>query len=200
MTNLVPSTRINAVEQIEQALKTLRAHGYAVDPLWAEHNAWLASIDSQPCTDFDRTWARQLPEPSTTEEHFAGGVEEVLTSARCHVGRKYTLSPGQRDVLRERYGLTPTVTVVATNVELYSTEDVIYSLTLKSVEHVDERRRRHVLNEVVLCPASAFFHDAAVLDKAREEEAAERAAEREGRESTSARQPKAASIALAYLT
>lgn len=167
---MVPNTRINAIEQIETALKVLSSQGYDTSSLWAEHNAWLETLDARECTDLDRQWATQLPEPTAIEDHFVDGQPELLTPARCHVGRQYTLSPGQRDVLRERYGLTPTMTVIATNVELFPTDDVIWSLALKSTEHIDPKRR-HVLNEVVLCPASAFFRDAAMKDKEREDDA-----------------------------
>jgi hypothetical protein len=166
-------------------LKTLSAYGYDVSAVWAEHNAWLLSLDTRAVTDEDRLWATQLPEPSGMADHFVpvrdatgtivGSEPELLTAARAHVGRQYTLSPGQREVLRDRYGLTPTMVVVAENVELFPTEDVIWSLTLRSVEHVDPVRRRHVLNSVVLSPASAFFRDSAAKDKAREDDKAEKA-------------------------
>lgn len=190
----VPNTRINAIDQIETALKLLTSQGYDTHAIWEDHNAWLLTLDTRECTDDDRRWATQNPMPSTIEEHFVDGEPELLTAARCHVGRQYTLSPGQRDVLRERYGLTPTMTVKATNVELFSAEDVIWSVTLKSTEHVDPKRR-HVLNEVVLCPAATFFRDADIKDKERELEAATKAAEGKPRA-----QKSTTSMALGYLT
>lgn len=168
MDHVIPATRINGIEQVETCLKALTSYGYDTTALWKEHNEWLASLDDRKCTDEDRKWATQLPVPSSMEDHFAGGEAEVLTAARCHVGRQYSLSPGQRDVLRERYGLTPTMTVVAENVQMYKDTDVIFALTIRSTEHIDPKRRR-VLNSVVLSPASAFFRDAAAKDAARAE-------------------------------
>lgn len=189
-----PSTRINMVEQVETWLKGLTSQGYDTTALWREHNNWLAEIETRAITDEDRTWATQLPEPAVISDHFVNGQPEVLTAARTHFGRQYSLSPGQREVLRDRYGLTPTLVVTAENVELFPEDDVIYSLTLRSVEHVDPRRRTRVLNSVVLAPASAFFRDAAAIDKKREEEQEARDAEREPREVK-----KKVSIALQYV-
>jgi hypothetical protein len=193
--NIVPLTRINAIAQVETALKTLAAYGYNVTSVWAEHNAWLASLDVRAVTDHDRTWATQLPEPANVADHMAGGTFEVLTAARAHVGRQYTLSPGQREVLRDAYGLTPTETITLIDVELFPSEDVIWSLTLKSNEHIDPKRK-HVLREVVLQPAAAFFESAALKDKAREEDRAERNADADGKPRVNRRK----SIADFYVT
>lgn len=207
----VPNTRINSIVQIETAFKLLASQGYspeALSTLWAEHAVWLNSLDARAITDLDHQWATQLPEPASVEDHWvpernaAGDIigkrPEDLTAARCHVGRQYSLTPGQREILRERYGLTPTMVVQAVNVELFpGPDDVIWSITLKSVEHVDPRRRRHVLNEVVLQPASAFFRDAAAIDAARALDAEARKLDRKPRE---AKVPAPKSMALSYLT
>ena len=163
------NNRINGIEQVEQALRVLEGYGYDTKPVWAEHNAWLATMDSGEPTAQDYKWAVQH-EPSTVADHHVDGVYEVLTAARCFAGRQYTLSPGQRDVLREQYGLTPTQDVVITNVVVFKGTSLIRHFTLESTEHIDPRRRRHVLVAAVVS-AARFFERSAERDKEREEEA-----------------------------
>ena len=192
-----PTTRINAIDQIETALRILESQGYDTSSIWAEHNAWLLTLDQQQPTERDHAWARRAPAPSTIDEHFVGGLPEQLTAAKCHAGRQFTLSPGQRDVLRTRFGLTPTKVVEVVNVAVYPNDaTLMWSVTLRSAEHVDPRRRKHVLNEVVLVPVSEFFEQAAARDKEREEQATEQA-EKTGKPT---KVKNVTSLALAYLT
>jgi hypothetical protein len=167
------NSRINGIEQIEAALRTLEAYGYTTLPLWTEHNEWLAESERSEPTEEDAKWAAQHSSPSLLAEHTQDGVFEVLSAARCFSGRQYTLSSGQRDVLRARHGMTPTKDILIRDVALFKGTNLISQFTLCSTEHIDVRRRRHVLTEVVISPASAFFAKAAQLDKEREAEAVE---------------------------
>lgn len=193
------NSRINGIEQIEAALRTLEAYGYCTLPLWTEHNDWLASSERSEPTEADYTWAKQGEAPSNIEDHliqilkfplYAKDAQrgeppigwreekkygfEVLSAANCFSNRQYTLSSGQRDILRSRHGMTPTKDVLIQDVALFKGTNLISQFTLCSTEHIDVRRRRHVLTEVVICPASAFFSQAAARDKEREAEQAER--------------------------
>lgn len=183
-------TRINAIPQIETALRTLEAFGYDVSATWSEHNAWLAGLDTCQPTEHDIKWALRNEKPSSIEEHFIQmrkfpvygddrslgpigwrtepeyGLEQ-LSAANAFADRQFTLSPGQRDYLRERFGLTPTTVVVLTNAQTFKSSHVLFQLTIKSAEHVDPRRRSHVLNAATV-RASEFFAEAARLDKERE--------------------------------
>lgn len=161
-------TRINGIEQIETAIKTLEAYGYDLTPVWAEHNDWLKSLDTRELTAFDATWATRNAQPSSIEQHFHAGKPAVLTAADCFVDRQYMLSPGQRDVLRERHGLTPAQVVIVTHAPVFQGTTVLWQVGIKSAEHVDPRRRKHVLVEAVMTPASAFFKAASDRDKERE--------------------------------
>lgn len=164
------NTRINGIEQVEQALRTLAAYEYDVSGVWEEHNQWLLSLDNYTITELDHTWATQAAEPSTVQDHHEDGEYEVLTAARCFSDRQFTLSPGQRDTLREQHGLTPTKDILISNVVTFKGTNVIRNFTIKSTEHIDPRRRRHVLVEAVVS-AAKFFETAAARDKEREEQA-----------------------------
>lgn len=163
-------TRINGIEQIETAIKCLEAYGYDLTPVWHEHNEWLKSLDSRAPTEFDATWATRNVEPSSTDQHFEDGKPAVLTAADCFVDRQYMLTPGQRDVLRERHGLTPAQVVIVTHAPTFKGTTILWQLAIKSAEHIDPRRRKHVLVEAVMTPASEFFKAASDRDKEREAE------------------------------
>lgn len=170
----VPSSRINLVEEIESALKLLTSQGYTTSDIWKEHNEWIQASDARQPTQFDKDWASHADVEQPISEHLEFAGCPLLSPTYVQAGRQYTLTPGMRDVLRERYGLTPTATVVLTNVGFFSNElKVIWSITLSSAEHIPQTRTR-VLKAVVLQPASQFFHDAAIHDKAREAEAKEK--------------------------
>jgi hypothetical protein len=65
-------------------------------------------------------------------------------------GRIFTLTPAQRSVLADRYGMTPTTEVVVSEVDVWPADPTcVRSITLKSTEHVPEHRR-HVLSACVI--------------------------------------------------
>lgn len=184
------NTRINAIPTIEQAMKTLSAFGYDVSTVWTQHNTWLATLDERAPDDVDRQFGQRRKEPSSIEEHFQAKASEknaqgdkqhnnepeLLSAANCFKDRHYTLTPGQRDVLRNRYGLTPAQHIIVTDVALFKGTNIIWSVTIKSAEHIDPRRRRHVLHAACIAPAAKFFADGIAQDKEREAEAAANAA------------------------
>jgi hypothetical protein len=164
--------RINALAQIETALRCLTSYGYETAPLWKEHHEWLQSTELREPTDDDRHWATRAGEPSSVADHFRDNLPEPLSAAQCWQGRQYTLTPGQRAYLRDRYGLTPTRVVELIEVGLFrSAPTVVHTFVLRSAEHVDEQRRRHVLNAVCITNAAEFFARAAQIDKQREDDA-----------------------------
>lgn len=166
MSNQVPNTRINSLAQVESALRVLTAQGYDTQALWAEHNAWLEAMERRPVTEFDRQWATRLARMSLGEHYSrvkdrdgwdVGNEAAVLAASLCHAGRQFRLSPGQRAVLREWYGLTPTRLVELVGVETFADCDVISAFTIRNAQHIDARERRHALVEVRVHPAAEFF-------------------------------------------
>lgn len=166
--NMNHSHRINGIEQIETALKCLESYGYDQTVTWAKHNAWLKSLDTCEPTELDAVWATRNQEPSSTDQHFKDGRPAVLTASDCFVDRQYTLSPGQRETLRERHGLTPAQVIIITHAPTFKGTNILSQIAIKSAEHIDPRNRRHVLVEAVLTPASEFFRVSAERDKERE--------------------------------
>lgn len=198
--------RINGIEQIEAALRCLESYGYPTAEAWQFHNEWQASMDVRSITDNDVKWASRADKQSSIEDHFVQVLRfpiygpdhqegdapvgwreerqyapELLTASGCFADRQYQLTSGQRDVLREKHGLTPAKTVIITNVTTFKATNVIASFTIRSAEHIDPRRRRHVLVEAVIAPAAQFFEQASMKDKEREAENAREDAVRVGR-------------------
>ena len=195
------NARINALPQIETAIRILESFGYEIQPLWTEHHAWLQHYDTRTPTDHDSTWATRNAAPASIEAHFVqvlkhpiygddpsngpiGWEEEkqygpvLFSAADCFTDRQFTLTGGMRDVLRQAHGLTPTKVVVVTNAVVFPGTNILSQFTIKSALHVDPKQRRHVLIEAVISPAAKFFEQASRLDKAREEEKVK--AERKG--------------------
>lgn len=163
------NSRLNAIPTIEGALRLLESYAYDTSSLWAEHHSWLAQFDARKPTDHDVKWATRADEPSPISEHIGAGLDqfEQLTASNAFGGRQFLLSSGQRDVLRERHGLTPTKVVLLRNAVCFPGSNVLYQLTIESVEHVTEDRRKHVLISAVINAAS-FFEAASERDKERE--------------------------------
>ena len=163
--------RQNNLPAIEQALRLLTSHGYCTADLWDEHHAWLRSEDSEVPTQQDITWSKNRELAPSTEQHFATGTNEVLTAFAAAEGWSYRLSPGQRRFLRNRYGITPTMTVTVIGLTFFPGTRVISALTIRSDEHVANNRQHRVLNRVVM-NATEFFERSAAFDKEIEEESA----------------------------
>jgi hypothetical protein len=160
--------RQNNLPAIEQALRLLSSHGYATEQLWDEHHKWLRSEDNSVPTEADATWATNRELAPTTEQHFATGTNEVLTAFAAAEGWSYRLSPGQRRFLRNRYGITPTMTVTVIGLTYFPKTRIISALTIRSDEHVPNNRQHRVLNRVVM-NATEFFERSAAFDKEIEE-------------------------------
>lgn len=131
-------------EQYEKAAQGLRAAEAArldVRAAWRDlENRRSAAEVGNPTAD-DRNWP--LVPALPISEHVEGGVEErpVLSCALVK-GRAYALTPAQRDVVRDRYAFTPAPLVEVVEAVVFPQEPtLIHRVTLKSIEHVDPRRR-----------------------------------------------------------
>lgn len=79
-------------------------------------------------------------------------------------GYSYVLSPGQRAILRETYGLTPTMTVTLGWIERWPGTAHPHSLLLTSDVHVDPRNRKHTLTQCVIRNVGEFLRISAEAD------------------------------------
>ena len=178
-------------ENIETALHLLTAKGFDTKALWLAHNARLHDDGKREPTEHDEKWATRAAEPTPIAEHLMeehvsmfritldDGRQvfikqttidpEILTAANCFPDRQYTLSPGQREVLRERYGLQLSKVMIVTNVEMFPGTNIIASFRLEAGRHIDPRNKGAVLVKAVVRPAADFFEAGAKREKEAEE-------------------------------
>lgn len=151
--------------QIEQALRLLESHAFDVKPLWLDLAARTSRWEGGTPGEDDVRYV--LPTwPPDTATHFVAGQPQVMGVSVLWPGFSYTLTLGQRSILRDTYGLTPTQTVTCAWVESWPGTQHPRTLRLVSDIHVDPRNRRHVLVSCVIKDVGRFFKDAAELDTA----------------------------------
>jgi len=179
---------------VREACALLHKHGLKMArAVLGEFEDLLEQVRMVPDEE-DLRWRLEVGEGIA--EHFEGG-RPVLTR-RLVVGRKYALTPGQRSVLRDWYGLTPTKLVEVTVLQTYACDDtVIRTLVLRSDIHVEEQNRKHVLVEATISNFGRFMtasaERTAMLQEARVKKVAEREA-RKPRLTAKARKPKRVAV------
>jgi hypothetical protein len=170
---------------INGAIRTLGEWGLPTRLVMEALDERLEEQRVQP-TEADRLWplARRI----SITEHLVPNVKEVVMSAagvgvvlshgsdrerptlscRLQVGMAYSLTPGQRDVIRDRFNMTPAPLVEVIECAMYEDGVHIRRVTLKSCEHVDPRRRA-VMTKFSIDAWGQFCADAKQRDADREE-------------------------------
>jgi len=170
---------------INGAIRTLGEWGLPTRLVMEALDERLEEQRVQP-TEVDRLWplARRI----SITEHLVPNVKEVVTSAagvdvvlshgsaaerptlscRLQVGMAYSLTPGQRDVIRDRFNMTPAPLVEVIECAMYEDGVHVRRVTLKSCEHVDPRRRA-VMTKFSIDAWGQFCADAKQRDADREE-------------------------------
>ena len=144
------------------ALRELERAGFDVKELWRELESRRAAVECGTPTEDDLRY--ELPtECPKTESHLGGG-NELLSPSRLWNGLSYALTPGQRGLLKDLYGLTPTMTVTVLWVEPWPGTRHPRRMCLRSDLHVADVRRKHVLTQAVIGKVGEFFRLAAERD------------------------------------
>ena len=120
---------------------------------------------SRQPTEDDHRWPWSPPE--NIDEHLSFGDSRPILSCALVVGRCYSLTPGQRDYVRERFNMTPAPLVRVTEVALYPGTQLIRRVTLVSELHVDPKNRRRMMTRFVLDRWGEFCTQAKANDEAR---------------------------------
>ena len=108
----------------------------------------------------------KLKPPVSINEHLTKAP--VLSPALAE-GRAYRLTPGQRAVMRDWYGLTPTRQIEVVRMERFTDPagtalPYLRTVTLASQVHVEEQNRKHVLSQIVITDWGKFMLAAAERD------------------------------------
>lgn len=150
---------------IEAALRVLDSHAFDTKALWRELSTRIAVHERGTPGEADLKYTCPTVAPDITT-HFVDGEPQVLDAGCMWGGYSYSLTPGQRSVLRDTYGMTPTQTVTVEWVELWPGTQHPRTMKLKSDIHIDPRNRKHVLTSCVIRDVAAFFTTALRLDNA----------------------------------
>lgn len=149
------------IEQIETYIKYLDSQGLDMKPVWAQYRELVERERTAQPDVLDLQYICPCVQP-TISEHVWRGQKQVLSPTNIFKGYSYTLSPGQRQWLRDNYGMTPTETVTILDLGIWPGNHP-KSIILRSDEHVDPKRR-HVLIKVSINRPGKFFHEAQLLD------------------------------------
>ncbi len=161
------------IERITSSIAYLEGEAFDCSALRTQLDAMLACHEAEQPTQRDMLY--RMPEAAPTiTEHLQSGSNPVFTAGRLWSGYSYELTPGQRSILREAYGMTPTQTVTITDIETWKGTRFLRSFKLTSDIHTDPRARRHVLTACIIRDAGAFLHAAAELDAKAASEAREK--------------------------
>lgn len=155
--------------RIRSALRTLDNEGVATDltaPIWRWLSAAEIAAESAVPTEDDTRYL--LPEhPPTITEHLTEGLNAVMTAGCLWQGYSYSLSPGQREWLRERFEMTPTKTVTVTELQVWLGTRHPRSMVLACDLHIPATRTR-VLKQCTISNVGTFLRESAAIDAARE--------------------------------
>jgi len=154
-------------------LTLLKSIGLKTSQIESDLEQLTSDIKRCPSAD-DLRWP--LSPPEEIGAHLSLGADRPTLDCKLVRGRSYGLTPGQRDILRDWYGLTPTRTIEVVNVELfdpavYHHHNIVRSVTLRSNIHVEEHKRKHMLISCVIDNWGAFCTAAKKRDEERRDDA-----------------------------
>lgn len=165
------------------ALATLQRLGFDTSDITKQHAVMLREHDAAQPTALDLQW--QLSTPESWHTHFEqtkkvgdvvlteGGVAPIFSTSTCRVGAQFSLTKGQRNMMRG-YGMTPTRYVEVIDLELFPSTRAVRMITFKSCLHVPEHKRKHVLFQVTITDFAKFMQSAKDIDNEDEDVKAER--------------------------
>lgn len=126
---------------------------------------------------YEQDHAEALREPSEADytfpfkpplhigDHLSMGGGRPILDSGLYVGRSYSLSPGQRQTLRDWYDLTPSQTVQVIGFSLFPDGKCIRQVRLECNIHITEvQRRKHLLLAVTIDHWGVFCRQASQRD------------------------------------
>lgn len=131
-----------AVPEVEAALGVLEKWQVPCGASRAWFETAVEEMRRQP-TEEDMLWPFTPPE--MVGEHLSIGNDRPTLSCALVTGRAYSLTPGQRDYIRDHYNMTPAKLVKVIELAFYPGGKYIRRVTLVSEEHIDPRRRAMVV-------------------------------------------------------
>lgn len=135
------SQHLEQESRYSTAIRLLASLDYDLTDIYRQHEVKRVEHETGQPTDLDLKY--QLQVPKSWISHF----EEVpiLGVGTIRIDAQFRLSPGQRKVLKDMAGLTPTRTITVTDLDLYPNTTAVRTLTIRSNVHIPEHQRKHVL-------------------------------------------------------
>jgi hypothetical protein len=158
-------TLAKSLREVRQAIGVLETLGFNTAALSEEYASLRTELETYVPKDYPEKY-RIRNNPVDITEHLTGNrdmLPSVLHSPSSN-GRIYTLTKGQRAILRERYGMTPTKEVKVLEVSTWpAAPTCVQHIVITSTEHVPEHRR-HLLNRAVIDDWVTFCTAAEAID------------------------------------
>jgi hypothetical protein len=132
--------------EITAAFATLSKYRIPHASAYKEYQDMLESLARTPSED-DMRWP--LVEVTDLTDHLTDEQERPVLSAAIVIGRAYSLSPAQRDVVRKWFNMTPAPLVEVLDLKLFEGTKFVQHVVLRSMEHIDPRRKR-VMNKFTI--------------------------------------------------
>lgn len=151
---------------LTRALLTLETAGLDVHSLRTDLNGLRHELETYVPPSYPERY-RIRSTPIDITEHLTGNRDLIpaLLHAPTSQGRIYTLTKGQRTILRERYGMTPTTEVKLLELAVWpAAPTCVQHVVISSTEHVPDTRK-HVLNRAVIDDWVTFCEASEAIDK-----------------------------------
>ena len=159
----------NDTQRIVEAVNVLTHYGLPTRLVVEDYLAKLSEQRRQPSDD-DLRWQRV--EATPIADHISVGNDRPTLDSSAVVGRLYSLTPGQRDFIRDTYNMTPTKLVEVLEVAVFHENPrCIRRVILRSTDHIADPRRTKVINKLVIDHWGHFMSTAKANDDRRRDEA-----------------------------
>ena len=150
------------------AIKELVSQGYDLNNVYQQKKVRDDKRESRLIGPMDEVFSVTTPEDWSAhfEKDFIKvgdvtvevGGPKVLSLSNIRSGGQFKLAPAWRNVLRERYGITPTDTITIRELSFFKDTKVIDRLVIESNQHIaDLRVRKHVLQAVCITNFTEFM-------------------------------------------
>lgn len=151
---------------LRAALTRLEEAGIDVSQASADFKATLAAFETHIPGDIPTEFhIRSSPIPFGDHVMLGNEMLPVNLHPASSAGRAYKLTKGQRAVLRDQFGMTPTTEVIVDEIAVWpAAPTAVAHIVIRSTEHIPDRRR-HVLNAAVITDWAGFCSRAKSIDE-----------------------------------
>jgi len=156
-------------QKYNQAVRLLTSLAFDLTDIYHQNAKREAEVEVPP-SEQDLQWA--ITTPASWHSHFesletdlskkdglvaVGGLRELSTST-ARAGGQFILSPAWRTVLRETCGLTPTSTIIVSELSFKKGTKIVDRMKIESTQHIaDVKNRKHLLQAYTITKFTTFM-------------------------------------------